>query len=839
MKCACHEQVDTLINPRMQPQGKFEKEILVIGRTVQQQEDATGRLFLSSSGHIVRNSLKKAGLDVATGSNIQKQTDVDVMFHNWRRCGFDFGVEESNLKPCTSYMNRLITAIQPKVIVAIGQEVFEKLMPMTYKIDRATCKLMRGIAIPSYKHNCWVVPVLDSEALMMDERHQDFMFAQFDRDIKNAVEHSEIPLPKKPEPKEIVALDTAEEIEEILASEEFSHEDYWVSFDFESTHYDARKGDLLTVALASSGCDAVYTFPFRRLETEEEQERVKCAFRDWLCSDCAKIVTEINMEFLWSWAKFGVIPKNIHRATEIMTHIADQRRGTNSLDWRALADFGVYYKDIVDRKNMAAEELDKVLYYNGLDAYYTLQLALLYEKKIKAQGQEKALDLLTKASYIYCKASVNGIKLDETVLDQVGQGFEKRKNEIVDELKEFPCVQEWDKAVHITHSLPISSIKPTFEGEIIPSARKQRGKTLLKALWTPTGQINRRAVLFDILGAPVLMETDSGEPSLSAAHMDLLAEEWKDDVGLKYVKKCQEATTIDTIIKSYMNLKNNIWPDGRIHPKFKLSVPRTYRSSSSDPNFQNQHKHGEGVALRKAFVPTLDGFLAADYGAMEVRVIAYLSQDKVLLKQLNDGFDLHAYWASKLWNIEFNSFLRNLKKDEYKEMRFKAKNMFVFPEFYGSWNEPISENIGLSVKRVRLVESWFWKEYNGVGKWHNKLEEQYKTDHGIYLPNGFYIPGPLTRNDIFNYPVQGPASHYVAASCIDLQQVYEEKGFESYLCGQIHDDIITDFTKGEVREVLKVKKEIMETPRFGLSGAPLLSEFSISTTNWHDMEDIG
>jgi len=198
----------------------------------------------------------------------------------------------------------------------------------------------------------------------------------------------------------------------------------------------------------------------------------------------------------------------------------------------------------------------------------------------------------------------------------------------------------------------------------------------------------------------------------------------------------------------------------------------------------------------------------------------------------------------------------------FKALRFNAKNQFIFPEFYGSYWRSIARDIEIpedffpSLKgQVRRYNKWelhiknceeiFWKKYKRTREWQNEVLAAYR--HDGYIDDGawgFRATGFLTRNMLYNFPIQGSAYHCLQWTINEL--VHREKIFdkwESLLCAQIHDSVFLDIVPSELPMIRKTITEIM-TVRVREQNpwitVPLEAEWSTTPVDgtWADMEDI-
>ena len=106
---------------------------------------------------------------------------------------------------------------------------------------------------------------------------------------------------------------------------------------------------------------------------------------------------------------------------------------------------------------------------------------------------------------------------------------------------------------------------------------------------------------------------------------------------------------------------------GRVHTSFNQTVTATGRLSSSNPNLQNiPIRSEEGRRIRTAFVPEPGWrLLSADYSQIELRLLAHLSQDPVLVESFHKGQDVHARTAAEI----FETSIEAVSSDQRREAK--------------------------------------------------------------------------------------------------------------------------------------------------------------------------
>lgn len=152
------------------------------------------------------------------------------------------------------------------------------------------------------------------------------------------------------------------------------------------------------------------------------------------------------------------------------------------------------------------------------------------------------------------------------------------------------------------------------------------------------------------------------------------------DKALEALKGKHPAALDITECREYTKLKNSfieVLPavadrDSRIHPNFKGTRTATGRRAMSDPNLQAIPVRGEsGTRLRSCFVAPAGRFLgSADLSQIEMRVMAHLSRDPILIKLITDGLDIHQYTASQLFGVSMEEAMTKQRREPAKRCGF-------------------------------------------------------------------------------------------------------------------------------------------------------------------------
>jgi len=386
--------------------------------------------------------------------------------------------------------------------------------------------------------------------------------------------------------------------------------------------------------------------------------------------------------------------------------------------------------------------------------------------------------------------------------------------------------------------------------------------------WESDDQL--RYILFDYLAEKSTKKTKKGNKSTDATVLDRLGKQHpmlKDLSTRRKLSKCH-----GTFLKGIM--ENQV--DGVLHGMFSLMVVKSFRSSSSKPNFQNFPIRNpmQSKIIRRAFIPDEGNMLMEiDFSGAEVRVAACYHQDPEMIQDILDPLrDMHRDMAMECYMLDPTTLGAKGSKT-YKNLRYCGKNKFVFPAFYGQyyaqlglalWEAiedldlvtatglPLHEHLerkGIRTysafeKHIEKVENDFWnRRYRVYNQWKKKWYKNYLKRGYFDSFTGFRYEGVFKRNQVINFPVQGSAFHCLLWSLIRLNKWLQQKQMDSCLIGQIHDSILGDVAPYEkdayIKKALQImSKDIQKEWKWLI--VPLEVEVEATPINgsWYEKEEI-
>jgi DNA polymerase-1 len=274
---------------------------------------------------------------------------------------------------------------------------------------------------------------------------------------------------------------------------------------------------------------------------------------------------------------------------------------------------------------------------------------------------------------------------------------------------------------------------------------------------------------------------------------------------------------------------------GRLHTTFNQAGAATGRLSSSNPNLQNIPIRTEaGREIRAAFIPD-EGWdlITADYSQIELRLLAHMSRDPVLVDAFTNGEDIHTRTAAEVFHV--NPLMVNA------DMRRGAKAV-NFGIVYGQTPFGLAQQLGIERKEAELYIRRYFERYSGVREFIDKTIEEVrqsgvaKTLLGRRRP----IPDMHSRNPTargfaertaVNTPLQGTAADLIKIAMIRIHRRFEEHKIRARMLLQVHDELVLEAPRDETEAVKALVKSEMESV-YNLS-VPLLVEVG-SGLNWRD-----
>ncbi|MFZ3122673.1 MAG: DNA polymerase I [Thermodesulfovibrionales bacterium] len=253
---------------------------------------------------------------------------------------------------------------------------------------------------------------------------------------------------------------------------------------------------------------------------------------------------------------------------------------------------------------------------------------------------------------------------------------------------------------------------------------------------------------------------------------------------------------------------------GRVHTSFNQTATATGRLSSSNPNMQNIPIKGEwGKRIRETFIADKGNLLlSADYSQVELRILAHLSKDEVLIDAFSKGIDVHAKTASEIFGVTVDKVT--------DEMRRTAKTV-NFGVIYGMSPFGLSEALSIPHEEAKKYIEKYFERHPGVKQYiEATLSEVRQKGYTVTLA-GRRRPIPEIRSQnsntraqaerlAVNSPIQGSAADIIKIAMINIRKKLKEGHLDARMILQVHDELLFEAPESELNSVRDMIKREME-----------------------------
>ncbi len=341
-------------------------------------------------------------------------------------------------------------------------------------------------------------------------------------------------------------------------------------------------------------------------------------------------------------------------------------------------------------------------------------------------------------------------------------------------------------------------------------------------------------ILFEKLNLPMLKKTRKTKGySTDQAVLEELAESYElPRLILEYRQFTKLKSTYVDILPTLIDRGT-----GRVHTSFNQTGAATGRLSSSDPNLQNIPIRTDlGRRIRAAFVPDPGNRLvSADYSQVELRVLAHLSEDEVLVEAFRHNEDIHDRTAREVFS--------EAERANRAECRRMAK-VINFGIVYGLSAFGLAQRLGISREDAQSFIDAYFERYKGVRLWLDRTIEEARRTAIVRTMLGRIRPIPdinskdyavrqFAERTAVNSPIQGTAADIIKIAMIRIWNALQNQGLSSKILLQVHDELLLESPEKEVDEVQAIVRQEMENA-VSLK-VPLRVEMGLGA-NWMEMK---
>ena len=500
---------------------------------------------------------------------------------------------------------------------------------------------------------------------------------------------------------------------------------------------------------------------------------------DKLLTKCPELVMHNAPFDLAVLHKLGIFYTGNVFCTQTAAHLLDEE-GAKSLKDLAAQKLKVKTKKY-DEVQYLKRDSEEFVQYACNDAVWTYQLYKLFQPQLTEQG----LDLLfykieMPFQFVLKDMKVVGIEANPELSAKFERDLEQ---------KEFELLQNLHDAAGLKYSISCDLL----------------GNKTVDSKWNFNSPQQLVDIIQNKLGLEIPFTTDAGEPSVGKDTKKALRNH-------KFIQILDLYSRCSKLLTGFIRpFKNYVDGDNRIRGDFNNTVAVTGRLSSSGPNLQNLAKDSDdlNVKVRECFTAK-EGYvlIAGDFGGQELRVLAELTKDPLLLKAFERGQDLHLSTANAIFNLgisdedlcESSSNYHKIK-DKYAKQRHIAKNGVLFPLIYGSTARGIATSLGCSESEAQGYIDAFFKAYPSV-------KRSIENCHKFLIHNGYVynLTGRRRRfrkqfgkypakafRQAYNFLIQGTSADMTKAAMVVLwRELKKYPAWDANIVITVHDEIVVE-----------------------------------------------
>ena len=550
-------------------------------------------------------------------------------------------------------------------------------------------------------------------------------------------------------------------------------------FDTETTGLNPRTCELLGLAFSFQPHTGYYV-PMP--EDPEKNKAVLEEFRGILENpDTEKIGHHLKFDLavlLWQ----GIRVQGPVFDTMLAAYVTapEMRRGMDSLSLALLGYEPIKIESLIGEKEKGKKQktlrevpLDKVAEYAAEDADITLQLAEALRPKIKEMGQTRVFeDIECPLVSVLAQMEYEGIRMEASVIEVLSEDL---KDELV--------------------------------------AIRQR----IYDLAGETFNLNSPKQLGDILFEKLKLDPNARRTAKTKQYQT--SESILQRLAYKHeiVEQILEYRTYAKLKSTYLDmLPGAVFKGtGHIHTHYEQAVTATGRLQSHGPNLQNIPIRTEkGREIRKAFVPRNENYtlLSADYSQIELRIAAELSRDEEMHRAFQEGLDIHAATAMKIYGLD--------ERDVTDDMRRQAKTV-NFGIIYGISAFGLAQRLNIPrFEAGNLIEQYF-EQFPGAKKYMDDTID-FAREHGYvetmtgrrrYLRD-IHSRNATTRKsaerNAINSRIQGSAADMIKIAMRRVQDALFERDLKTRMLLQVHDELVFDMHKDEADIAMPLIEDAMK-----------------------------
>ena len=497
--------------------------------------------------------------------------------------------------------------------------------------------------------------------------------------------------------------------------------------------------------------------------------------------DHFQVLTDDAKKFAHALLLAGCFTERLHFDVALADYLIDPEGGEHELARVAEALLGRTLPEEEPARSFAALE--------AVEALYPPLRAKLAENGLLQLYRDVELPL----TWILAQMEIVGVRVDVPYLEKLQVEFDER-------------IRAIEKDIEVLAGEPVN-----------PNSPKQLGH-----------------ILFEVLELPVVKKTKTGY-STSAEVLEALRD--SHPIVGRVLDYRQLAKLKSTYVDGLLKLVD---AHDRVHTSFNQTVTATGRLSSTAPNLQNiPVRTEEGKRIRRAFIPIekKNLLISADYSQIELRVLAHLSGDDMLMQSFAKGEDIHRRTASEVFHVPMEEVTAEQRRTA------KAVNFGII---YGQTDYGLSRELGISRREAQAYIDLYFSRYPLVQTFIHDTIEQARAQGYVTTMMGRrrYIKDINSRNrnlrqfaerTAVNSPIQGTAADIIKLAMIHCDKAIEDNRLDAKMLLQVHDELIFEVSREDALGLSLVVRKCMEDAL--KLNVPLKVDLKAGF-NWQEMEKI-
>lgn len=784
----------------MRSSGSQHPKLIIIGEAPGEDEDRKGEPFVGRSGQLLRNVLQELEFDLSK----------DVRFTNVVRCRPpENKINKKAIDYCKEFAIQEVEQYKPQWVFLMGGS------PLTGILGESGITNWNGVIVP--KNGTTYVPLFHPAYILRNENMmRDWLGAMLTA-IGGDVEKQ-----KNFERVYPQSLSELRSMEKYLEGQEV------ISYDTEVSALDPYSDYSMMLAVSFSGEEVAYSYPLYHPEakwSEKELSLVVDTTHRILMSHSGSVIGH-NVKFdqlqtaslLDTWF-------NAEGDTMLISHLLDSRRGIHGLKRLAGIHIGMYeyeqelthyiqeHPEANPKKggSYAFVPLDILLPYSAMDAEATYRLSQELFPKLSFKQKVLYSQLIMPVSNVLAKVQHRGMCIDGYIAQRYWCIYSTHQQKVYEEILGDPKVKRMMKA-------------------------KNEGVKRL-AQFNPNSSQQLGELLYGYYHIPIPGKTETGRPSVNSGLLKPLEEKHP------IIKKVRYYKLLGKMLSTYIYpaISDNGWRsgDGLVHTTYNLHGTVTGRLSSSEPNLQNIPTPEKEPGTLLQFLPIKNMFttrrkkngllMSLDYSGMELRVFASLAKCKAMIDIHKSGQDFHRMVAALSLRLLSKEDLLQASTTDYSEIlgqidkatryRFKWTNWTLL---YGGNEFTLHSLYDIPLDEAKETIEIYYDIFPEVPEYmdtcvhfaeeHGYIESPFgRREHLPYI-NDSRNEGNRNsdRRAAVNMPVQSTASDTLLCAMVIADELLEQSAYEAWIVNTVHDSMLLDVPKNEVKPVGRLCKNVME-----------------------------